>query len=636
MTTELHALILERTGGTAGQPDAAGQARRLTPGELEAFCAQHLSWMAADSVLGRAGGDPTAFVVPAGHLFGSTPGGVLGALNASQVDTLLGLQARFDAKAPNKHSHSFLEVVSADGGRTLADELALYALAGHDHGPSEVRTTAPSGHIATSDGTKLVMQPPPSGSGTGNVNSPMTFDLDIAGFGLVAGSQDVLRYTGGRVFLEGRRQPEWAEGTPAQFHAFIHTGSAWEHRRFTGTDIEAVAVDGVDGGSVAAQIQSLQDNIEQTAAEGHSHTLANLDVPSGATPGQYITPAAGGGWEVINLPSAGGGITSPLSADLDIAARSIKSGTQQLLSWSGTQVLLGGEAVFPSTISSPSAGEVAVYDTGTSRFVNRLLAASEASVVSIAGGLANGDDVQEVLESLASSVATATLTDTDDLAEGATNKYATTSSVQAAGAVMDSEISDDETLASLSTTKVVSERAISVAIDAAVAAGGGGGGLSKGTTFPGSPSAGDVFYRTDLRELFQYDSDLAAWLGATERTFDHYTGRLDPGFGQGSGGYIVGTGNAAGYRMPFDAVLTSASFQNVVVDTGQCIVRKAPEGGSVVTAISVPLTAARGSVVDGQLVEIDADQLLSAHVSGFSTGVSFATLAVTYRRRFDV
>lgn len=636
MTTEIHALVFDRTGGTAGQPDATGQARRVTTAELQAFMAQHLSWMAADSVLGRAGEDPTAFVVPAGHLFGSTPGGQLGSLNASQVDTILGLTPRFDAKANLQHQHTTHDVLVGGGPSTLQDLLAVLSRQGHKHGPSDVETTAPSGYVATSDGTKLVMQPPPSGSGSGNVNSPLTFDLDLAGFGLVSSGVDILRYTGGRIFLEGNKLPEFNEGTPAQYHAWIHTGSAWEHRRFTGADIESVAVQGIDGDTVAEQIQSIQDNLEQAATNGHTHDLASLEVPSGATPGQYITPAAGGGWEVINLPSAGGGITSPLSANLDIAANSIVSGAQQLLSWTGTQVLLGGEAVFPSTISSPVAGHVAVYDTGSSRFVNRLLAASESTVSAIAGGLANGNDVQEVLESLAASIASATLTDTDDLAEGATNLYATTSSVTAAGAVMTSAISDDETLAGVATDEVVSERAIKVYVDAAVAAGGGGGGLAKGTTFPGSPSAGDVFYRTDLRELFQYDSGIAAWIGATERTVDHYTDRLDAGFGQGSGGYIFGTGNAAGYRMPFDAVLTSASFQNVVVDTGQCIVRKAPEGGSVVTAIAVPLTAERGAVVDGQLVEIAAGELLSAHVSGFSTGVSFATLAVTYRRRIDV
>jgi hypothetical protein len=41
--------------------------------------------------------------------------------------------------------------------------------------------------------------------------------------------------------------------------------------------------------------------------------------------------------------------------------------------------------------------------------------------------------------------------------------------------------------------------------------GGGGGGIDSGTSFPASPSAGDMFYRTDLREMAYYDG--TRWVG---------------------------------------------------------------------------------------------------------------------------
>ena len=41
--------------------------------------------------------------------------------------------------------------------------------------------------------------------------------------------------------------------------------------------------------------------------------------------------------------------------------------------------------------------------------------------------------------------------------------------------------------------------------------GGAGGGIDSGTSFPSSPSAGDIFYRTDLRGMAYYDG--TRWVG---------------------------------------------------------------------------------------------------------------------------
>ncbi len=46
-----------------------------------------------------------------------------------------------------------------------------------------------------------------------------------------------------------------------------------------------------------------------------------------------------------------------------------------------------------------------------------------------------------------------------------------------------------------------------------VQVGGGGGGYDEGTSFPGSPSSGDKFYRTDRNLLYFYDG--TRWLTVT-------------------------------------------------------------------------------------------------------------------------
>lgn len=54
----------------------------------------------------------------------------------------------------------------------------------------------------------------------------------------------------------------------------------------------------------------------------------------------------------------------------------------------------------------------------------------------------------------------------------------------------------------------------------AAANGSGGGGISTGTSFPGSPSDNDLFYRTDLDMLFFYNSASTHWLSVNLYTLD--------------------------------------------------------------------------------------------------------------------
>jgi hypothetical protein len=51
--------------------------------------------------------------------------------------------------------------------------------------------------------------------------------------------------------------------------------------------------------------------------------------------------------------------------------------------------------------------------------------------------------------------------------------------------------------------------------DAAIDAAGGGGGVASGTSFPGSPADGDLYYRTDRDLLYRYRSTGTRWVTTT-------------------------------------------------------------------------------------------------------------------------
>lgn len=626
MTAELYPLILERTGGTPGGGDATGRIRRPTAQEIEAVTAAQLGWMSQQSVLGRLDGAPAAIALPAGSVLGRGATGGLRGLTSQDVDDLLTLTARLATKAAIGHGHTVADVAN------LQWILANTSRLGHTHPLSEIRATGiTEGHVPRVRSGALVYEALPSGGGLG---SPLTANLDLATWSIVCGALNVLHCSAGRVILGGARVPHLNEGTPATGHVWIWTGSAWAHRVLVQADITGTAIAGFAATSLVGQLAELLGVLNTKSAIGHSHPLTELQVPAGATPGYYLTPKAGGGWELLPLPAAGGGIANPLTANLNIAGYQIVSGANELLRFSGGQVLLGGRAVFPSTIADPQAGEVAVYDANEGDFRNRLLAASEVTVEEIPA--VAGESVQAVLEDLATLVAAATLADTDDLPAGPTNKYATTSSVAAAGAVMGTDISDDETLVQERDDVVVSERAIKEYVDDSVQSLGGSLGIPQGTSFPGSPDDADLFHRLDLREMFQWSSSLSAWVGCVEHTLDHYTQRLDAGTGTGAGAYIYGTGNAAGFRAPHDLLVTSFAVQNSVADTGTVTLRVGTEGGAVSALTSLALSAQRGKVSGALSLEVDAAALLSVHASGFAVGVSFATFRVAYRRLITV
>lgn len=84
----------------------------------------------------------------------------------------------------------------------------------------------------------------------------------------------------------------------------------------------------------------------------------------------------------------------------------------------------------------------------------------------------------------------------------------------------------------------------------------------SGSSFPGSPSAGDLFYRTDLVQNFEYDASRGKWLSIDRSKY--ISGRDDlPGNTAGYFGIVdLQFTSTEGFLMPKNGTIVSASFIN--------------------------------------------------------------------------
>ena len=87
-------------------------------------------------------------------------------------------------------------------------------------------------------------------------------------------------------------------------------------------------------------------------------------------------------------------------------------------------------------------------------------------------------------------------------------------------------------------------------------------GIASGTSFPGTPSDGDLFNRTDLDMIFRYDGTRTKWL--SEKTMTVILSR-DAGLAGMNVYFLVGdvpTSSTNGYPIIEDMTIVSAGFRN--------------------------------------------------------------------------
>jgi len=627
-------IILERVAGTPGSPDATGRIRRVTSAELAAYGAAANDWLPFESVLARGAGAVAGLVLPPLSVVGRAGTGSVRALTSVDLDAILGLSTLIGGRAPAIHGHAISEIAN------LQTILNGVSRVGHTHPVTDLTSSGvPTGYVVTKTAGGPVAWQAPTGGGGATLAGPLVGDIEMGTFRILGCSPSVefFRCTGGRLIVQGGRLPILNEGTPATGHVWIWNGTTWVHRVLVAADITATALTGVPGTTVHAQLAELLALIDARALLSHTHALADVLVPGGATVGQVVSVAADGTFVCTTPSGGGGGIANPLTANLDLSTYALMSGVTEILKYSGGQVILGGRAVFPAAIVTPAAGHIPIYNPGTTLFENGLPQAQYVSMSAIGG--VTTTSVQAAIASLKTQLTAATLETSDDLPEGATNKYVNGANLSAAGAVMVSALA---TSTSLGTSDVLapSQNAVKVYVDTAIA-GVGGGGIPVGTSFPGAPDDEDVFLRSDLKETFIYVDGKSWWVSLSERSvsfsLEDYAPADTVGSTSAPGAYIFGNGNTLGYRLPWDAVITAATVQSTVVDTGTVTVRTAPYGGSVTDALTLAFTADAGATtIDPDGISADEGELISVHAKNFGDGIIGAAMTLFYRRRIDV
>jgi hypothetical protein len=89
-----------------------------------------------------------------------------------------------------------------------------------------------------------------------------------------------------------------------------------------------------------------------------------------------------------------------------------------------------------------------------------------------------------------------------------------------------------------------------------------------GTSFPGSPYSGQMFYRTDLEDTFWYNSTLSKWLGSPETFAYGFTANLTIGSWFKTAGNTT-TSAKSGHSLGYAATITGYAYtQNAAVGSG--------------------------------------------------------------------
>jgi len=156
-------------------------------------------------------------------------------------------------------------------------------------------------------------------------------------------------------------------------------------------------------------------------------------------------------------------------------------------------------------------------------------------------------------------------------------------------------------------------------------------GIEAGTSFPGSPSDGDIFNRTDLDMVFRYDGGRTKWLSEHSEIL---------ACGRGVVSDIIdaycGVGNApmsatSGFRMPRNGTIVAVTVENQSTVTRTIDFRV---NNSAVNRVQLSLTAAKGGKVVNANQDFSADdilQTLALIAAGNSMSNLIATVEVKWR-----
>ncbi|MEO1700354.1 MAG: hypothetical protein AAFU73_23910 [Planctomycetota bacterium] len=253
-------LIAARTNATDGE------IRRVALGDTQALAEAILSWMTSGGVLVGTGGEPALVQLQDDTVLGRRQGGGVAALGRPDLDALLGLPARLDALAPLVHVHQFQAAIADIDWSTLANGTRL----GYEGG---------------------VFRWEPKGSGS--VANPLGEDLDIADRRIVSGSDELIRFEGGKIYLGEREIFDATVTAPEEGHSLYYDGTAEEFRNDF-LRAAFVVYDREGGGQVQLQamIDAILGSLDNRALLLHSHMLGEIQGARRASTSASTTPAS--------------------------------------------------------------------------------------------------------------------------------------------------------------------------------------------------------------------------------------------------------------------------------------------------------------------------------------------------------
>lgn len=162
----------------------------------------------------------------------------------------------------------------------------------------------------------------------------------------------------------------------------------------------------------------------------------------------------------------------------------------------------------------------------------------------------------------------------------------------------------------------------------------GSGALSfeatSGTSFPGSPRDGQQFYRTDLDEMFTYDSGRAKWLGPPLQYFFGRNGTISSGglpVALRAAGNVI-TNSTRGWYINRDITIVGWEFHH---GTSGNVTFEVNRGGTNV--ISGSTSSSRNAADYTANADFSAGSTMDAEITAVSTASTSNALVMLHVRR---
>ncbi len=154
---------------------------------------------------------------------------------------------------------------------------------------------------------------------------------------------------------------------------------------------------------------------------------------------------------------------------------------------------------------------------------------------------------------------------------------------------------------------------------------------ASGTSFPGVPSEGQSFYRTDLKAGFYYDSSRSKWLSYTDKV-SFSCAKNNWSINQA--GLIHGQagGGGAGWPLKWDCTAVGFAVRCKNTSTGTYQIRKTTPAATVTQHDNMVVTASRVASGTATDLDFDADDALFVYcTSGTVTGQVFVEIELKRR-----